>query len=699
MTEVPTQYRFARDRQTWDGELVGLERDVDGYLRLAPLPGPADGKAVSIPPSWSPEPSGIVAGPCGAVFVADTDHSRILFVDSLCDARAWLPGCASSAPFNLFDYPRGLAVSDGGLWVADTGNRRVVRLAYPALELDFELRGGFIEPTAVAVDGEKRVYVLDRAGKRVTRYDRMGNADFAYNAALVASGRIQAPLWLALDKDAQLFVSDGTANVVVCFEKDGAFVRALSSPHAIWRPGALVAGGGRLYVADQFAGGIDVYLSDGTWWCALPSFCGPVTALALTTNGNLLIKTDLHDTYIEFEAGQSIATNGVISCGPYDAGEQQEWFRAAADMLAPKGTSVTLEVVQWDAPTPAPGPGDWVSAAAFDTLLEPLVPSGPAPALRRFLWLRAILRSVDGTTTPVLRNLRAETLGEDYRVYLPEIYARSDAGTLFLFRLLALVKAEIGAVEERIDAMPQLLSPDFAPFSQLPWLARWLGLDLPRIATDAERRDLIKRAIELHRRRSTPAGIREFVEIHTGIRPSVIEAYEQRGTWVLDIASSLGFDTGLPVIDPLGMVVPDCFNPLKREVGCCDTTIGTSVVGEAGPLDVASIGTPLFGHTAHRFAVFVPAYRADDTALRAEVRRIIDAEKPAHTDYHLCLIAPELRVGFQAQVGVDTIVGGTSPAMRLDATRIGMETNLPGSLGHAGRVGQNISVGHTTVLG
>src|SRR5207302_8483790 len=114
--------------------------------------------------------------------------------------------------------------------------------------------------------------------------------------------------------------------------------------------------------------------------------------------------------------------------------------------------------------------------------------------------------------SPRLGNLRAETPGEDYRDYLPEIYRRSDEPALFLSRFLNLTRSELGAVAEHIDALPQLLAPGFAPFSALPWLAGWLGLQLPRIATEAESRELIARAIAPYRRRGTPAGIRHSVE-------------------------------------------------------------------------------------------------------------------------------------------------------------------------------------------
>jgi|SRR5437868_6251308 len=86
-----TRYQFVRDREAWDAILVALERDGDGNLTLAQLPGPADGQAVYLPGPWAADPSGIAAAPCAAVFVADTDHNRVLFVDGSCAARAWLP--------------------------------------------------------------------------------------------------------------------------------------------------------------------------------------------------------------------------------------------------------------------------------------------------------------------------------------------------------------------------------------------------------------------------------------------------------------------------------------------------------------------------------------------------------------------------------------------------------------------------------
>jgi hypothetical protein len=55
----------------------------------------------------------------------------------------------------------------------------------------------------------------------------------------------------------------------------------------------------------------------------------------------------------------------------------------------------------------------------------------------------------------------------------------------------------------------------------------------------------------------------------------------------------------------------------------------------------------------------------------------VDREKPAHTDYRIELIAPELRVGLQARVGIDAIVGGEPAALRLGGARLSLTSHLP----------------------
>jgi hypothetical protein len=246
--------------------------------------------------------------------------------------------------------------------------------------------------------------------------------------------------------------------------------------------------------------------------------------------------------------------------------------------------------------------------------------------------------------------------------------------------------------------MPRYTEAQLVSGSELTWLARWLALELPQIASEDERRALIGRAASLFERRGTARSIAEFVELHTGIRPVIVEAFADRRIWMLGESSRLDFDTRLPDLDPLGMVVPDdavaatcCPSAGDAKTSCSPcataaenptaaprtTPIGRAIVGESGPLASYQIGMPLFAQTAHRFCVIVDRYRTSQSAVLPEIARIVDREKPTHADYRIDLIEPETRIGLQSRIGIDAIVGGDPPPLRLDGSHLGIDTHTP----------------------
>jgi hypothetical protein len=127
--------------------------------------------------------------------------------------------------------------------------------------------------------------------------------------------------------------------------------------------------------------------------------------------------------------------------------------------------------------------------------------------------------------------------------------------------------------------------------------------------------------------------------------------------------------------------------------------VGHAVVGESGPLAASEFGSTLFTDHAHLFSVIAPAGSCCEQHRRDALREVIDAEKPAHSDYHLCFAEPRMRVGFQARLGIDAIIAHGPPPLKLDETVLGRDSFLadapPGGarLGESARLGQNTSVG------
>ena len=692
-----TRHFLLRDRRAWHGTLSGLAIDRNGALTLAPMPASVDGRSIAIatPLPTGRDVSGIAAGPNGAVFVSDTANHRVLFVDGACASQAWLSPCgvAGSAP-GQFNTPRGLALSSDALLVADSGNARVQHLALPALEAHLAW-SGWAQPVSVAVDSKGRAIVVDAASNIVERCDEHGAPDGVFNAAVVSAALLQQPRWVAVGRDDSVIIGDPGANQVFVFGADGVLITQLHGP-AGWLPGALAADNERIYVGDAASARILAFDTDAALIGELPQWSGPVTALALRINGDLLIKPALDATFFEFKAGGAYVAEGLLEAGPLDAGDRSDWERTWCEASAPAGTQCVVEFAHQSSNMPAPAL--WQTLDTHDALLTLGVVANAGA--RRYLWLRITLSTSDFSRTPQLMQARAATASENYLDYLPMTYRRNDVTTDgsegFLSRYLKLLRGEFAIVEEALDMMPRVSDPLHIGATDLAWLADWLALELPQIRTDDEHRRLIARAVQLFARRGTPRSIAEFVELHTGIRPTIIEAFESRNVWVLGVSSRLDFDTQLPPLDPLGWVVPDpaaaidcCEESAPEETVCgsCDdvpteaaktiaaTTIGRVIVGEGGPLAPHQIGMPLFAEEAYRFCVLVDAYRICEASMLDEIHRIVEREKPAHTDYRLQLIAPDFSVGMQARLGIDAIIGGELPPWRFDA-ELGTNTYL-----------------------
>jgi hypothetical protein len=129
--------------------------------------------------------------------------------------------------------------------------------------------------------------------------------------------------------------------------------------------------------------------------------------------------------------------------------------------------------------------------------------------------------------------------------------------------------------------------------------------------------------------------------------------------------------------------------------------VGQTVLGQSGPLGSSEFGTPLFSETAHVFTVMVPAAQVPDPRQRAALQRVVEAEKPAHTNFHLCFVEARMRVGFQARLGIDSIVAGPPQPMDLTGTVLELDSYLGAGDcdGRAGRVGQRARIGRDAVIG
>jgi len=111
-------------------------------------------------------------------------------------------------------------------------------------------------------------------------------------------------------------------------------------------------------------------------------------------------------------------------------------------------------------------------------------------------------------------------------------------------------------------------------------------------------------------------------------------------------------------------------------------------VGSVREFGIADDPNPLFDGVAHRFTVSVYPGDVECAGRLDRIRAIVDREKPAHTMYELCVIAPGIRIGYQARLGVDTLLGGgpRSPA-RLGESPLVLGGSPRGEMGIRSQVG------------
>jgi len=184
------------------------------------------------------------------------------------------------------------------------------------------------------------------------------------------------------------------------------------------------------------------------------------------------------------------------------------------------------------------------------------------------------------------------TPGSRYLRYLPALY-ESD---VLMGRFLMLFDSFWHPLEGMLNQIPEYFDPATAPRDLLPWLASWFQLMLDEAWPEARRRRLLESVVWLYRQRGTRQGLQEYLEIYTGVRPQIIE--HRARNFRLGTGNRLGFGVAMGTRN-----VPHTFTvilPLPP--------ITTEDVIEKERLEQARLHT---------------------------IKQIIDAEKPAHTTYHL----------------------------------------------------------------
>jgi phage tail-like protein len=382
----------------------------------------------------------------------------------------------------------------------------------------------------------------------------------------------------------------------------------------------------------QLAGG-DVALDalEKAYGKRLPRFFAGVCGPPFVERDGSVRLAEVHRALrlLRLRLGSAFEPAGVFLSAALDSGTPgTTWHRLEVDAYLPEGSQLIVETATAEH-TDAFSSTVW-SVPQRDGKPIPITPEVPEQLIQsppgRFLRLRVTLYS-DGRETPSLRAIKVLYPRVSYLELLPRIYRRDPDGSRFLERFLALFEWLFTDIENRYEDFSRELNPDAAPLDVINWLACLIDLSFDPSWSLARRRALVAAAMDLYRRRGTVAGIERYVEIYTGVRPLVQEAF-------------LGRPGRVAFLGERGTIL-----------GC--SLALTQSVADQTPQQT------LFQKYAHRFTVLVYlADRCDEELVLPVVDRIVSVNKPAHTVHTIYPVYAETRVGIQSTVGLDFVIGG-----------------------------------------
>ncbi|MCB0106994.1 MAG: SMP-30/gluconolactonase/LRE family protein, partial [Caldilineaceae bacterium] len=179
-------------------------------------------------------PTGLAVDVNGDLYVVDRGNDRVRRYDSTFAHQADFGSTGSGA--NEFDNPRGAVLiqrTEKRLYVADRDNDRVQVIKLddgsflPQIDRGDPAKPGggtsFDKPEDVAVDSKGNLYIADTGNRRIVQFD--ANDGYVREIKLTDPAlRFQEPCGLAVDRDDKLLVTDRGLHTVFLIEADGDIV-------------------------------------------------------------------------------------------------------------------------------------------------------------------------------------------------------------------------------------------------------------------------------------------------------------------------------------------------------------------------------------------------------------------------------------------------------------------------------------------
>jgi phage tail-like protein len=324
------------------------------------------------------------------------------------------------------------------------------------------------------------------------------------------------------------------------------------------------------------------------------------------------------------------------------------WHRFRVDAELPADTAVKVSVLAREG-TPDNLPTlsgkdekDWEELPSMDALIL-------KQAAGRYLRIRLELQGTRAQT-PIVHRVRMDFPRASSMERLPPVYRDNPIAEDFTERFLSLFDASLEDMDQAVEKFARLLSTEHAPHEALPWLATLFGVQLDPSWEEQRLRKVLAALPRLYARRGTIAGLTEAISLLFDIEPAIMEHAVNRPWCAVDSAV-------LRSVRLFGKAA-------------ARFRLGRSALGRSGLVRFGSPELDPFRTVAHRFSVLIPPLSLSSPDAMARLDRLIQRQKPAHTQHTLRMGGDGFRVGSRSAVGIDTlflapgraVLGRRSPA-------------------------------------
>jgi hypothetical protein len=170
-------------------------------------------------------PSGICSGTDGTIYVADTGNNRVMVFDS---TGRWVKEIGGLGLGSYqFNRPSDVTAKSGlDILVADTGNDRIqrfnLRLGYISTIANSQL---FTEPTALDMSSFGDIFILDGNRIQVVKINALANRIVEFGGTGSGSGELSDPRDLSVQGNETVWVADGVSGNAIQFDIFGNYLQ------------------------------------------------------------------------------------------------------------------------------------------------------------------------------------------------------------------------------------------------------------------------------------------------------------------------------------------------------------------------------------------------------------------------------------------------------------------------------------------